>query len=818
MARPEQFSEAMNEVDGKGLDESKRSPGSIPETAPAPALTDAELEQYRPLFDFDAATLFDADNPSHENSGSNQEQQVDFLNSSNETIQEETNSWYANAVATQINSDGLLEQNVEARVPEFTQEDQAVLDAFGPAIADEISTKYPTQGGLIMADSQSLQAPTAQNAVLQDLEQSSGTSKTNIIEYPASSRVQHEDDDTTQDQLDSLVEWTGKKYPSNSLSFDQYEETFLSAQMISSSPMNHDKYAASNHQGSQSSTKIEESAPVMTVQHPGFRQNQVGAAQNRIEHNLSRGQGEYNGYDRAAKMQGEDDWTYASPLQQYPDPSCGDFDVTRAPMPYPCLQAFDSNNRRGGIETQRAGNDPIRIENRVDNTNSVAQRSGNGQHGKASQGSKKRADWETRADAARPRVRMTEEEYQWLRPNEGPRDVFETQRRKVAEERLKEEADAEALEKAGMPRPQPKVQKPFKGCIHIEVWEKDRLNNRRLAQGKSGREIFSEKPKLRGKRKGREISESGPQPESKKQRLEQSGRFQPQPTNREMSEGMINGEYGSSMVRDDEFNYGISSGPHYAANPMTGQMNQGITSGGRIHNNYISNNYGNNYGNFYSNNHANNKYIGNHCTDTSFGNGVRSSGMTRTEALGSFPASGADFPSIGQSGRPESGEAHQHRAVYSHSLHPEMFQSQSEQKAGVSYGRNSVPPPPYVESVQRFTNIPSQPPQRPTAPRYGVSTSGTKAVMNPANQSTTNGGNGIPPYLAGQNAQVLRSIDHVYHPAQIGGSRSIPDSLIDPMQHSQAQFPVPSVMGAQTGEQILESYKSDDFDTQERRE
>ncbi|TGO13155.1 hypothetical protein BPAE_0765g00020 [Botrytis paeoniae] len=862
MPRPEQIFETMKEPDGKGLDVSKRSPGSMPEPepAPAPTRTDAELEQYSSLYDFDGATTFDADwmgqvaeesdqfnaidsnsdpnafpiiindqypiatssasanepsseqnaadmplpadIPSLENFELSQEQQDGFLNALNETNREEINLWYAGAVATQANSDGLAEQNVEGRIPQFTQQDQAILDSFGPAIADEISMKYPAQDGLNMAGFQSLQAPTAQDAALQGSEQLGGTSDTNSLEDPTSSCVQRNDNVTTQNQLDSLVEWTEKKSPSSILNFNQSDETFLSAGTIQSSPMNHDENTASNHQGAtfQPPTEFRESAPVMTVQRPELRQNEAGAAQNRSEQSLLRGQGEYDERSQLTQMKSEDDWTHASPRHRYPDLSYGDFNTAQAPQPYSCLEPFGNNNLGAGIEMQRAGGDPIGIGNRVDNTNNVAyQRNGNCQCVKTSQGSRKRAGWETRPDAARPRVRMTEEEFQWLRPNEGLRDVFENQRKKAAEERLKEETEADALEKAGLPRPQPKKPKLFKGGIHIEVWEKDRLNSRRLAQGKSGRDLFSEKPNLRGKRKVRKMSESEPQPESKKPRLEESGRFQPQSGNREMSEGTINGGYGSSMATVDGFNRGISSRPCYAANLMTGQLNRGMTNSGHINNGHTNHNYGNNYGHF-----GNNNYISNHFTDTSFENSMTSSGMTRNGDLGSMPPSGAANPSIGQGSRPEYDGAHQARAVYSHNQPPGSFHSQSEEKATASYGRNSVPPPPYVESVQQFTNFPPQPSQRPTAPIYRIRTSGSQAIMNLANEPLTNGGNGIPSYLVAQNAEVFRMTDHVYHPNQL--RRMIPDSLIDPMLQSQVQFPAPSVMGTKTREHALDNY------------
>ncbi|KAF7935147.1 uncharacterized protein EAE98_003192 [Botrytis deweyae] len=833
---PEKMFETMKEVGGKDLDESRRIQGSMPApapataTAPAPTLADAELAQHSSFYDFEGTTMFNgdwkgqdedfdqfnaidsnldlnafpftideqhpivtlstsanetsseqhtagtpppADIPSHENFGLIQELQDDFLNPSDETIPAEKNSWYADAMGTQADSDGLPELNVEGNVPEFTQEDQAILDSFGPAIADEISANYSNQDGLNIASSQTSQAPPARDAVLQGSEQLEITGILNSFEDPTPSPIQSKDEVTTDDQLNSLVEWTEKNYPSKGRNFDQYDENFLPAGPIQSSPMNHDQISASNHQGStfQPPSEFRESAPVLSVQQTELRQNEAGDAQNRFEHHSLPGQGEHDGYNRNTQMQSGDDSTYAPPPHRNPDLSNGNFD----------------------------GN------------NVVSQRDGNGQRGKASQVARKRAGWETRPDAARPRVRMTEEEYQWLRPNEGPRDVFETQRKKAAEERLKEEAEADALEKAGMPRPQPKVQKPYKGGIHIEVWEKDRLNNRRLTQGKSGRDLFTEKPKLRGKRKAREMSEAEPQPESKKVKLG-IDRFESHPETRGMNEGLAHVACAGSMPVVDRSNRGMGNHPYSNANPMTSQMNQGITSGGSIHNSYI-NNYGDNYGdhygdvNSYGSNYGNN-YIGGHYTDPSLGNGVMGTGMRRHGDLGSVPPSGAANPSMSQSSRPEFDGAHQIRAVYSHNQHPESFHSRPEQKVTASYGRNSVPPPPYVESVQGFTNFPPQPPQRPTAPMYGNRTSAPQAVMNPAHEPLASGGNGFSTHLAGQDEQVLRSTDHAYHPNQL--RRMIPDSLIDPMLQSQAQFPAPSVMGAQTREHALDNYEYDD--------
>lgn len=309
------------------------------------------------------------------------------------------------------------------------------------------------------------------------------------------------------------------------------------------------------------------------------------------------------------------------------------------------------------------------------------------------------------------------------------------------------------------------------------------------------------------------MSEAEPQPESKKMKVEESDRFGSQSETRGMNEGLTHDEYSTPMPAVDGFNRGMNSRPCYAANAMTGQLNQGMANSGHINNGHINNNYGNNYGHF-----GNNNYISNHFTGTSFGNGMMSSGTTRNGYLGSMPLSGVAYPSVGQGSRSEYDGAHQARAVYSHNQPPGSFHSHSEQKATASYGRNSVPPPPYVESVEQFTNLQPQPPQRPSAPMYGTRTSAPQAVIYPANESSVDGGNGIPPYQAGQNSQVLGSIDRAYCPNQLEGMRSVPDSLIDPMLQSQAQFPVPSVMGAQTGEHALENYKSDDFDTQERRE
>ncbi|KAF7956259.1 hypothetical protein EAE96_005179 [Botrytis aclada] len=800
MSRSEQKLETMKEADGTGLDEPKRSPESMSEPAPAPTLTDAELEQYTSLYDFDGATNFDAD--------WSQEQQDDFLNTLNETNPDEINFWYANTVATQANPDRLSEHNVEGLVPDVTQEDQAVLDTFGSAIDDEISAEYPAQDASNVAGSQSSQAPPAQDAVAQGSEQLGIASNTDSLEDPTSSLVQSKDNATTQNQLDTLIPTTEKETPTKILNSAQYDASFPSAQTIPSSPMNRDERTASNHQGpiSQLPTIFQEPAPVMTVEQPVFRQNEAGAAQNRFEHNLLGGREEY------------DNLTYAPPPHLYLDPSDGDLDAAHVLQPHPCLQASGNSILGAGIELQRAGNGPAGIENIVNNTKDVvSQRNVNDQRGKASQGSKKRAGWETRPDAVRPRVRMTEEEFQWLRPNGGPRDVFETRRKKAAEERLREEAEADALEKAGMPRPQPKQQKPFKGGIHIEVWEKERLNDRRRAQGKTGRDLFLEKPKLRGKRKGCEMSEAEPQAESKKQRIEESDRFTAQLGTGEMSGEMMNGGYGSSMAAVDKFYYGISERPCYVPNPITGQLSQGMTNSGYINNSSTNHNCGNNYGHF-----GNNNYISNHFTDTSFGNGVTGSGMTQNGALGSMPPPGAAYPFMGQGSRPVFDGAHQARAVFSHNQHLTPSHSQFEPNARASYDRYGVPPPPYEESIQQFTSSQHQPSQRSTASMYGSRTSGPQAVMNPANESLATSGNGMPSYIAGQHTQMLRSIDRVYHPIPLGGIRSIPNSLIDPMLLSQAQFPVANIMGAQTGGYALDDYdydeESEDSSTRDRRE
>ncbi|TEY73103.1 hypothetical protein BOTCAL_0083g00160 [Botryotinia calthae] len=875
MPRSELTFETMKETDENVLNEPKRSSESIPERVPEPALTEAELEQYQSLFDFDAATMFDADwagqvaedfdqfnaigsnpdmnaspvtineqhptvtsstsanepsseqnivdttpaeIPSLEDFEWSQEQQDDFLNTLNGIGSDEINSWYANAVATQGNSDGCSEKNVE-RILEFTDKNQAALDLFGPGIADEISTKYPAQNELNMISSQSSETLTAQDPVLQGSEQLGGTSNTDSLKDPTSSPVKLEDKVTTQDQLNVLTESTEEESLASILNFDQYDKFFFPAQSIPSSPMNHDENTTRNHQRltSQPPTNIRESAPVMSVQQPRFRQNEVGAAQNRFEHSLLGGRGKYNEYSRATQMQmqNEENQTHAQSPHMYLDAPYENFSAAQNPQPYPCLQASGNVNLRAGFEMQRAGNGHSGVENAVyDTSNAVSQSSGNNKRSKASQGPKKRPGWETRPDATRPRVRMTEEEFHWLRPNEGPRDVFEKQRKKAVEQGLKDEAEANAFEKAGMPRPQPKEQKQFKGGVHIEVWEKESLNNRRRAQGKSGRELYLEKPKLRGKRKGREISGAEPQPDSKKLKLEESNRFGLSSDTRGMNERSTHVAYASSMPAVDRFNRGMSNDAYFNASSMTSQMNQGITSSGPTHNSNIKNIYGNIYGN--------NNYVGIHYTNPSFGSGAMSSGMTRNGALDSMTAYGAAYPSMGRGSCPEYDGSHQTRAVYSHNQHLGSLHSQSEQKARVSYGRSNVPPPPNVKSMQQFGNLQPQTSQRPAASMYGTRTLGHQAVMNPANQALTNGGNRIPSNIPGQDGQAMRSTNHVYLQNLLGGMRSMSNSLIDPMLQSQAQFPVPSVMGAQTRERAPANYECDedikDFGTQERRD
>lgn len=532
MPRSELTFETMKETDENVISELKRSSESMPSPTPAPSFTDTEIKQYSSLFDFDAASMFDAEwagqvtegfdqsnaigsnpdlnaspitineqhliltssnsanepriernvvdttpaeVPSLEDFEWSQEQQDDFLNTLNGIGSEEIRTWYANEVATQGNSDGRSEENIE-QILEFTDENQAILDSFRPTIANEISVKYLAQNELNMTSSQSSETMTAQDAVLQGSEQLGRTSNTDILEDPTSSPVKPEDKVTTQDRLNVFTKSTEKESPASIVNFDQYDQFFFPAQTIPSSPMNHDENATRNHQRStsQSPTNIRESEPVMSVQQPEFCQNEVGAAQTRFEHNLLGGREKYN---RVTEMQNEDDRTHAPPPHQYFDAPYGNFNTTQTLQSHPFLQASGNAHLRVGFATQRAGNGPGGLEDGIYNTSNVAsQSSGNDHGGKTNQGPKKRPSWETRPDATRPRVRMTEEEFQWLRPNEGPRDVFENQRKKAAEQRLENEAEANALEKAGMPRPQLKEQKPFKGGIHIEVWEKESLN------------------------------------------------------------------------------------------------------------------------------------------------------------------------------------------------------------------------------------------------------------------------------------------------------------------------------------------------------
>ncbi|KAB8298642.1 hypothetical protein EYC80_000821 [Monilinia laxa] len=112
----------------------------------------------------------------------------------------------------------------------------------------------------------------------------------------------------------------------------------------------------------------------------------------------------------------------------------------------------------------------------------------------------------------------------WLRPGQTPRKVFKTAREKAEQKREDDEVKADAMEQTGKPMPKPKEPKPIKRRVHITVEEKDRLNEHRRALGMSGREVFTERPNLRGKRRKPSESElNEPEPQPKKQRA--SGGF-----------------------------------------------------------------------------------------------------------------------------------------------------------------------------------------------------------------------------------------------------------------------------------------------------
>lgn len=84
--------------------------------------------------------------------------------------------------------------------------------------------------------------------------------------------------------------------------------------------------------------------------------------------------------------------------------------------------------------------------------------------------------WTRRPDYANPRVKMTEEECNWLQPGRPERDVFKTAKAKAEEKRRLFEEHAEAEVKAGRSKPTRDPEQPIRCGFHISPEEAERLN------------------------------------------------------------------------------------------------------------------------------------------------------------------------------------------------------------------------------------------------------------------------------------------------------------------------------------------------------
>ncbi|KAJ8067835.1 hypothetical protein OCU04_003429 [Sclerotinia nivalis] len=421
-----------------------------------------------------------------------------------------------------------------APVLEFTEADQALLDAIVAEESEPSLTNYPYQAGLSVDFPQEALVPTSQDPTMQstDYLQEIGT-----IYYPLQQGMGYPDlpedepvpshnspqkSGTMPYPLAAMVESTTMELPTDIDHPTQYQEGSSSPICADrQSPVNHNGKITGNYQAFAPLPGAGTRRPVPDVdfQHLSASRNVARAAQNLFEHDPLHHKPENGEYNGAVPFQAND-------IGAYPAPPYGGYIPAESSHPNPAMTNYAENNFRAGGEIQQAYYHPKSAENGVvhDTENGVpGKKSEIDKSGKDIQSPKKRPDWATRPDAVRPRVSMTEEEYQWLRPGKPPRDIFATARRKADDKRMKEEAMADAMERAGKPRPKPKKQMPIKGGVHIEEWEKERLNDYRKSRGMLGRSIFTAKPQTRGKRKAREVADADPRQEPKKQRLSENG-------------------------------------------------------------------------------------------------------------------------------------------------------------------------------------------------------------------------------------------------------------------------------------------------------
>ncbi|CAD6448989.1 3944b0fd-0490-4da8-ad0f-afba4aa5f343 [Sclerotinia trifoliorum] len=419
-------------------------------------------------------------------------------------------------------------------VLEFTEADQALLDAMEAENSESSLTRYPYQPSLSGDFLQGALVLTAQGLEIQNTDylQETGTTH-HPLQHVTGCPVFPEDEPVPSHHspkksaimpypLAAMMGSTTMQLPTANDYPTHYQKGSLSPMCADSqSPMNHNWQITGNYQPSTPlpSPGIHRPFPVVDFQHLSASVNVAGAAQNKFEHDPLCHKPESGGYNGAVNFQAND-------IGAYPTPPYDSYTPPESPHRDPAMTNYAENNLGAGGEMQQTYYRPMNAEKSVvhGTKNGITGKNGERvQTGEKFPRSKKRPDWATRPDAVRPRVSMTEEEYQWLRPGKPARDIFATARRKADNKRMREEAMADAMERAGKPRPKPKKPMPIKGGVHIEEWEKEKLNEYRKSRGMSGRSLFMAKPQTHGKRKACEVAGPVAQQEPKQQRLSENG-------------------------------------------------------------------------------------------------------------------------------------------------------------------------------------------------------------------------------------------------------------------------------------------------------
>ncbi|KAG4033001.1 hypothetical protein MFRU_005g00250 [Monilinia fructicola] len=400
-------------------------------------------------------------------------------------------------------------------IPQLSHEEEIILASIDSSTTRLSSTHNQSQAGLGVTFPQDTFIHTTQNYP----SQISGYHQSNTAaNHPSRHDVNssyslqdnlnlgilplHEHNEHIQDSVETMRSPTLQELPASS-------NHSVHVQHALSSPMYADPSLTTNfdenpHRGYQTSV-----ADIMAIQNFTGVQNSTGATQAHFERDTLYPRVRYDEYNEAEYFQPNDPWRLPQNLHD-------EYNAARASQHNVANHETTMGNPvYNHIEPSETYNDTIKEGNKK---TGIDHRRG------TTLISKKRADWSERPDYLRPRMSLTEEEYEWLRPGETQRDVFKRAIEKAEQKIKNDEKRADRMEREGKPRPKPKERKPIKGGVHISVEEKDRLNNRRRALGMSGRALFTERPKLRGKRRKRaepELNDSGPEP--KKQRV--SGHF-----------------------------------------------------------------------------------------------------------------------------------------------------------------------------------------------------------------------------------------------------------------------------------------------------